>query len=105
MLILLLQSAFKSNLLLYYYNYICYLCPIVIVLTILVTAFQYLVQNYNEDEYIRWLLDNTRIHILPSMNPDGFSVAKEGTCQGARGRWVSEGNVEALVCYREQLKP
>ncbi|XP_066974786.1 carboxypeptidase D-like [Macrobrachium rosenbergii] len=49
---------------------------------------EYLAKNYATDEYIRWLLDNTRIHIMPSMNPDGFEVAHEGTCQGrynARG--------------------
>merc|ERR1711971_507232 len=51
----------------------------------------YLVQNYETDYYIRWLLDNTRIHIMPSMNPDGFEVAQEGTCQGGQGRYNARG--------------
>jgi len=51
----------------------------------------YLVQNYDSDYYVRWLLDNTRIHIMPSMNPDGFEVASEGTCQGGQGRYNARG--------------
>ncbi|KAF2367487.1 Peptidase M14 carboxypeptidase A [Trinorchestia longiramus] len=52
---------------------------------------EHLVTQYAQDAYVRWLLDNTRVHILPSMNPDGFSVAKEGTCQGGQGRYNSQG--------------
>ncbi|XP_072157235.1 carboxypeptidase D isoform X2 [Bemisia tabaci] len=52
---------------------------------------QYLVNSYNTDPYIKWLLDNTRIHILPSMNPDGFEVAREGQCDGGQGRYNARG--------------
>ncbi|XP_037803670.1 carboxypeptidase M-like isoform X4 [Penaeus monodon] len=52
---------------------------------------EYLAKSYHADDYVRWLLDNTRIHILPSMNPDGFEVAREGTCQGGQGRYNSRG--------------
>lgn len=52
---------------------------------------QYFVNNYNTDPYIKWLLDNTRIHILPSMNPDGYEVAREGQCDGGQGRYNARG--------------
>jgi carboxypeptidase M len=51
----------------------------------------HLVQSYDKDYYVRWLLDNTRIHLMPSMNPDGFEVASEGTCQGGQGRYNARG--------------
>jgi murein tripeptide amidase MpaA len=46
------------------------------------------VTNYSSDETVQWLLDNTRIHILPSLNPDGFEVAVEGKCELGPGRFV-----------------
>lgn len=40
---------------------------------LLLHLIQYLVTNYETDPYIKWLLDNTRIHIMPAMNP-GMSM-------------------------------
>lgn len=58
---------------------------------LMLNLIQYLVNSYSTDPYIKWLLDNTRIHILPSMNPDGFEVAKEGQCDGGQGRYNARG--------------
>lgn len=50
---------------------------------------QHLVTSYNTDPYIKWLLDNTRIHLMPSMNPDGYAISREGQCDTVLGRFVS----------------
>ena len=47
---------------------------------------RYLCKNYDKDPEIRRFIDNTRIHLLPSMNPDGYERAIEGDYQGIRGR-------------------
>ncbi|EDV26070.1 uncharacterized protein TRIADDRAFT_55803 [Trichoplax adhaerens] len=47
---------------------------------------RYLCKNYEKDAEIRRFIDNTRIHLLPSMNPDGYERAIEGDAQGVRGR-------------------
>ncbi|CAG0905891.1 unnamed protein product, partial [Darwinula stevensoni] len=52
---------------------------------------EYLVTNYGYDQYVTWLLDNTKIHIMPCMNPDGFAVSEEGQCQGGKGRYNVQG--------------
>ncbi|XP_015916488.1 carboxypeptidase D isoform X1 [Parasteatoda tepidariorum] len=46
----------------------------------------YLLTNYGKDDYVTWLLDNNRLHIMPSMNPDGFELSVEGECSGTQGR-------------------
>lgn len=48
----------------------------------------YLLKGYETDSYVKYLVDNTRIHIVPSINPDGFEEAVEGECIGINGRWV-----------------
>ena len=47
---------------------------------------QYMLDNYGQDEHITGIIESTRIHIMPSMNPDGYSKAKEGDVQGVYGR-------------------
>ncbi|XP_071532744.1 carboxypeptidase D-like [Panulirus ornatus] len=43
----------------------------------------YLINSYvNNDPRVVRLLNNTEIHLMPSMNPDGFEMAKEGNCNG-----------------------
>lgn len=37
---------------------------------------QYLLLNYNRDDRITRLVNNTDIFLMPSMNPDGFTAAK-----------------------------
>lgn len=38
---------------------------------------QYFCEMYNIDPRITKLLQTTRIHIMPSMNPDGYEKSKE----------------------------
>ncbi|XP_049517657.1 carboxypeptidase M-like [Dermacentor silvarum] len=58
---------------------------------LMVYLISHLLIQYNVDPHVRHLVDNTRIHIMPSMNPDGFAVAKEGICDGVTGRENARG--------------
>lgn len=51
----------------------------------------YLVNSYPSNQYIKYLLDNTRIHLMPSMNPDGFESSGEGECVMGSGRGNANG--------------
>lgn len=51
----------------------------------------YLVNSYPRNSSVRSLLDNTYIHLMPSMNPDGFAVAREGECSSGPGRANANG--------------
>lgn len=47
---------------------------------------QVLLEGYKREDDIQHLVDETRIHILPSMNPDGWEMSVEGDCNSEKGR-------------------
>ena len=47
---------------------------------------QYLCSGYATNSTIKSLVDSTRIHLLPTMNPDGYSRAREGDYTSTVGR-------------------
>ena len=53
---------------------------------VLLLLIQYLCENYERDRDLTNLVDSTRIHIMPTMNPDGYSRAHEGDAQSVVGR-------------------
>ena len=52
----------------------------------LLVLIKYLCEGYGREERITRLIDSTRIHILPTMNPDGFEASHEGDAQSITGR-------------------
>ncbi|XP_036392182.1 carboxypeptidase D [Megalops cyprinoides] len=53
---------------------------------VLLNLIEYLCRNYGSDPEVTQLVNSTRIHIMPSMNPDGYEVAQEGDIKGYAGR-------------------
>uniref|UniRef100_A0A5K3FA26 Peptidase_M14 domain-containing protein n=1 Tax=Mesocestoides corti TaxID=53468 RepID=A0A5K3FA26_MESCO len=43
-------------------------------------------QYLNGDDFIVWLVKHTRIHLMPSMNPDGFDIAVKNGNESSSGR-------------------
>ncbi|KAM5180089.1 carboxypeptidase D [Mantella aurantiaca] len=53
---------------------------------LLLNLIEYLCKNYGTDPEVTHLIRTTRIHIMPSMNPDGYEKAHEGDRDGVVGR-------------------
>jgi len=45
----------------------------------LILLAQYLCQNYGIDQRVTRLVDSVRIHLMPTMNPDGYEISRQGT--------------------------
>ena len=45
---------------------------------LIINLIQFLCENYGNSQEITDLVNKTRIHLLPSINPDGYAMATEG---------------------------
>lgn len=50
---------------------------------LLIRLANYLPSHYDKNKRIRQILNTTELHLLISMNPDGYEIAKQGNCLGA----------------------
>lgn len=46
---------------------------------LLLNLIEYLCKNFGTDPEVTDLVQSTRIHIMPSMNPDGYEKSQEGS--------------------------
>ncbi|TSK13154.1 Carboxypeptidase M [Bagarius yarrelli] len=57
---------------------------------LLLQLIDYMTRNYMSDPFITQLMKTTRIHIMPSMNPDGFESSGRD-CMYSQGRFNKNG--------------
>lgn len=62
-------------------------CVKVVGRVLLLQLIDYLTSRYLTDPLVTRLLNSSRVHILPSMNPDGFESSTRD-CMNIVGRWV-----------------
>nr|XP_020818855.1 carboxypeptidase D [Phascolarctos cinereus] len=53
---------------------------------LLLNLIEFLCKNFGTDPEVTELVRNTRIHLMPSMNPDGYEKSLEGDSTGVVGR-------------------
>lgn len=53
---------------------------------LLIQLIDYLLTGYGANSTLTQFLNTTVVHIMPTMNPDGYDRAVEGTCEGVVGR-------------------
>ncbi|XP_075065612.1 carboxypeptidase M [Mixophyes fleayi] len=58
---------------------------------IILHLIEYLLTSYQSDPNITQLITNTRIHVMPSMNPDGFEASVYLDCTSVTGRYNAKG--------------
>lgn len=62
---------------------------------------KYLCENYLRNDRVTRLVDNTRIHLLVSMNPDGYEISTEGDVGSIHGR-ANANNVDLNRNFPDQ---
>ncbi|XP_017852349.1 carboxypeptidase D isoform X2 [Drosophila busckii] len=67
---------------------------------LLVYLAQYLLGNYERNLEVAQLVNSTDIYLMPTMNPDGFSISQEGSCESLPN-YVGRGNAAGVDLNRD----
>jgi carboxypeptidase M len=54
---------------------------------ILIHFIDHVLRNQQADPDVDYLLKNTRLHVMVSMNPDGYEISRVGDCESLLGRF------------------
>lgn len=66
---------------------------------LLLNLIEFLCKNYGSDPEVTKLVNSTRIHIMPSMNPDGYEQSQEGrTGERARADTLTDSSFFLNKC-------
>lgn len=65
---------------------------------------QKLLEGYGKDKVLTNLVNSIRIHVLPSLNPDGYEKSMLGDCDSLLGR-SNANNVDLNRDFPDQFKP
>lgn len=71
---------------------------------VLLHLISYLLNNYDRNATIKNLVNNIRIHIVPTINPDGYMTAKAGDCDDIVGR-LNANNVDLNRDFPDRINP
>ncbi|XP_075984216.1 carboxypeptidase D-like isoform X2 [Anticarsia gemmatalis] len=61
---------------------------------------EYFLANYGKDERVTKLLNTTDIHLMPSLNPDGYASSEEGSCESLK-EYKGRNNAKGVDLNRD----
>ena len=70
---------------------------------ILLHLIDHMLRNEQADASVDYVMQNTRVHVLVSMNPDGLESALIGDCTGFTGRYNANGYDLSIYTYKIAL--
>ena len=70
---------------------------------LLIYLAEYLAKEFGNNNRITRLLNNTEIFLLPSLNPDGFAISREGACDNNRAGRPNANRVDLNRDFPKQF--
>ncbi|PZC71284.1 hypothetical protein B5X24_HaOG213686 [Helicoverpa armigera] len=61
---------------------------------------EYLLDNYGKDDRVTRMLNTTDIHLMPSLNPDGFESSEESNCESLK-EYLGRNNAKGIDLNRD----